>query len=115
MTFGGVDQPHKLIQKVTLVENCYIRSPLMLITPRTQVRFYIGLDDTNTAQCVNTSKLHQATSGIKSMIGSLSQQIQKINLSTQQPRSHSPTPYSNMIHHSNRYRDNNAAACRQDI
>ena len=73
----GVEQPHELIQQATLAENYYIRGPLMLATQHTQVRFDIGLDGTNTVHVTNTSDLHQATSEIKSMIGSLSQQVKK--------------------------------------
>ena len=68
----GVEQPHELIQQATLAENYYIKSLQMLATRRVQVRFDIGLDGTNTAHATNTADQHQATSEIKSMIGSLS-------------------------------------------
>ena len=79
----GVEQSLGLIQQTTLVENYYIRSPHMLATQRTQVRFDICLGGTNTAHATNTSDLHQATSEIKSMKGSLSQQVEMINLDSQ--------------------------------
>ena len=105
----GVEQPHELIQQATLTENYYIRSPQMLATQRTQVRFDIGLDGTNTAHATNTSELHQATSEIKSMIGSLSQQVERINLGSKRLGSCSPTPHRYMIYQSHWYRGNNVA------
>ena len=105
----GVEQPHELIQQATLAENYYIKSPQMLATQRAQVRFDIGLDDTNTAHATNTANLHQAASEIKSMIGSLSQQVERINFDSQRLGSRSMTPHYYMIHQPHRYRGNNAA------
>ena len=88
----------------------------MLATQRTQVRFDISLDGTNTAHAANTSDMHQATSEIKSMIGSLSQQVEGINFDPQrlgsrsetaELGSRSPIPHCYMIQQSHEYRDNN--------
>ena len=65
-----VEQPHELIQQATLAENYYIKSPQMLATQRTKVRFDIGLDGINTAHATNTADLHQATSEIKPVAAS---------------------------------------------
>ena len=97
MITRGVEQPHELIQQATLAENYYIRSPQMLATQRTQVRFDIGLDGINTAHATNTSNLHQATSDIKSMI-CLSQQVERINLDSQRLGSRSPTLHRYVLH-----------------
>ena len=105
----GVEQPHELIQQATLAENYYIKSTQMLATQRAQLRFDIGLDGTNTAHATNTAYLHQATSEIKSMIGSLSQQVERINFDSQRLGLRSPTPHRYMIHQPHGFRDNNAA------
>ena len=79
----GVEQPHELIQQATLAENYCIKSPQMLATQRTQVRFDIGLDGTNTAHATNTADLHLATSEIKSVICSLSTAVSNYQAAAQ--------------------------------
>ena len=93
----GIEQPHELLQQATLAESYFSQASQSLPAQHTQVCFDVETDNISAAQPANEvehiNNLYQATSDIKSMIGNLTQRIDRISLDAQQLRSRSPTLY----------------------
>ena len=93
VTLTNIDSPQDLLQKATLKESFYLRSTQQPAQPHAYFSTY---DTQDTQQSYNFNNLQHFTNELKLVVGSLTQHLSRVNISSlasrHRPNSRSTTP-----------------------